>query len=254
MEALVDADIVAFRIACTNEDVNSEDVILEAINDYITFNIIDPLEDCLEEKVSTRCFLTIGRNFRYDIYPEYKALRKDKPRPRHLELCKQLIIDHWAGEYDNRWEADDLMGMNQHEESVICTIDKDLDMVPGNHFNFVKNIIYHTSEEESFYWFCQQLLMGDKGTDNIPGVPLVNAKGEISTTQCFGPANAKRILEADSGNPEKLLHIVSETYRKVYGDHWERELNLRGQLLWINRRIPTSPNGYWEYGSWQTFL
>ncbi len=49
-------------------------------------------------------------NFRYKIYPEYKANRKDLPRPRHLEALKEYLITKWSARIALGMEADDALG------------------------------------------------------------------------------------------------------------------------------------------------
>lgn len=81
-------------------------------------------------------------------------------------------------------EADDALAIRQHElteefsrpdESVIVTLDKDLDMVEGWHYNFVKKNMYKTTHEEGDFKFHMQFLTGDR-VDNIQGVHGIGEK------------------------------------------------------------------------------
>ena len=84
-------------------------------------------------------FVTGENNFRYQIYPEYKANRKNTPRPQHLQACKDHLVHEFNAERSEGCEADDLIGIAQYKclaegiDSVVVYIDKDLDMLEGLH-------------------------------------------------------------------------------------------------------------------------
>jgi 5'-3' exonuclease len=130
-----------------------------------------------------RIFLTGSANFRVDLFPEYKANRKDTPKPVLYEEIRQYMIEHMGAEEIHGQEADDELGIQQCEDTVICTIDKDLLMIEGQHYNWRKpdQGVVTVTREEGLHWFYQQLLMGDS-VDNIPGL-----KG-------IGPKKAEKIL------------------------------------------------------------
>jgi len=74
-------------------------------------------------------------------------------------------------------EADDECAIAQYTHdspSIICTIDKDLDQVPGHHYDYVRKTFYTTSKDEGECLFYKQVLSGDS-TDNIPGCYKVGA-------------------------------------------------------------------------------
>jgi hypothetical protein len=51
---------------------------------------------------------------------------------------------------------------------IIATIDKDLDQIPGPHYNYLKQVFYSQLEDAARLFFFQQCLSGDP-TDGIPG-------------------------------------------------------------------------------------
>jgi hypothetical protein len=161
--ALVDADIVAFRCAASSEqdpqgiaEVRTDDMMRKILHDT--------------NAKTYKAYLTGKNNFRYTIYPEYKANRKGKPKPKWLQACRDLLVTQWNAEITDGYEADDALGIEQTKaslDSVICSIDKDLRCIPGWHYNFVKQEASFVSPYEAMRNFYKQLITGD-GADNIP--------------------------------------------------------------------------------------
>ncbi len=118
-----------------------------------------------------KVFLSGNDNFRYAINPEYKANRKDVPRPEWLQPVREyLVVNHKAIICDGV-EADDELGIHQDKENnttIIASIDKDLLMIPGLHYNFVKDEHSTVTKLEGLRHFYIQLILGDKA-DNIFG-------------------------------------------------------------------------------------
>ena len=166
MIALVDADIVAYRCSASAEHEPEEIAVLR---------IEHMMRDILRESNSDtyRCFLTGKNNFRYDLYPEYKANRKDKPKPIHLQACRDYLVETWNAVISEGCEADDLIGIAATDcedpmSFVVCSIDKDLKMIAGHHFNFVTKELSFVTPIEGLKSFYKQLILGDV-SDNIPG-------------------------------------------------------------------------------------
>lgn len=161
--ALIDADIVAFRVACTTEHDGQE--IAEIRADELIRRICHDVN-----AVTYKCFLSGQDNFRYTIYPEYKANRKGKPKPKWLEALREHIVRYHGGRVINGHEADDELGIEQTAhgvDSIICSIDKDLLQIPGWHYNFVKQEQKFVSPFDGLRAFYGQVISGD-GADNIP--------------------------------------------------------------------------------------
>lgn len=117
--------------------------------------------------------LTGDDRFRYEVYPEYKANRKDKPRPTFLEPARAHLVTDWGAVLTDNIEADDRLGIEQCSEefgtTCIASIDKDLKQIPGYHYNWRKNERVLVTPLDGLRCFYRQLLTGDT-TDNIPGV------------------------------------------------------------------------------------
>lgn len=124
-------------------------------------------------------FLSGDGNFREEIAvtKKYKGNRDNAVKPIHYAHVRSLILEDENTVCTVGVEADDAMGIaiTEDPEAVICTIDKDLNMLPGRHYNWGTGAMYNVSATDSLYFFMKQLLTGDS-TDNIPGVPGIGDK------------------------------------------------------------------------------
>ena len=209
MIALIDGDIVAYRVACTLAEDDHEDYAYARTEDLVDDIIVKSEAD------SFKIFLTGKDNFRYTIYPEYKAHRP-KEKPFWLQAIRDYLVANFNAEVINGEEADDALGINQTPDTVICSIDKDLLMIPGHHYNFVKDEKIYVSNFSAIHHFYMQCLQGDRA-DNIKGIPKV------------GPKKAEAIL-AGCGNEKEMFDAV----RNAYGNDEEFLMNAR--VLWIRRK------------------
>lgn len=139
--------------------------------------------DTLESKIKTikyltgseklLFFLTIGRNFRFDLLPSYKQNRDGNKRPEFTKEMKQYLIDKYNAIQNPELEADDMvcdMYRLNPDMYMIASIDKDIlyNMV-GTHLNLYDMNIVQVSEELAHYHFNKQIILGDP-TDNIKNI------------------------------------------------------------------------------------
>jgi len=211
MRPLVDGDLIAYRTAATCENE------MEAVNRWR----IDDTLQLIYEAVSLEgnkgtIYLTGSNNFRKQLDPEYKANRRDKPKPKWLQYCREYLISKWNAEVTEGCEADDAMGCNQTVDTIICSLDKDMLMIPGRHYNWVKQEFRTVNELEALQSFWQSALIGDV-SDNIKGIYGV------------GPVKAKRALDGLETHEDCF-----EAVRRMYDDDSRLLMNL--DLLWIQRR------------------
>lgn len=220
--ALVDGDILVYRIGFSNED-EAEHVALVAMDNYIEEILYG--SQCSEYEV----FLTGSTNFRKIIFPGYKGRRKGKPKPKHYEALRKHLINVEQAVVSVNEEADDLLGIAQcssGEDTMILTIDKDLLMIPGMHYHFVRKVHYEINELEGRHNFYKQLLTGDFETDNIPGI--------------YGMGDSKALkLIAGCKEVEEYNEVVLKAYKDYFSHCTEEDvikhITLIGQLLWIRR-------------------
>jgi hypothetical protein len=216
MIALIDADVVAYRMAFGTED-EPEKVAIQKTSEFLEDLIFTytEVEDC-------EGYLTGKSNFRFDIAKTapYKGTRIAE-KPKHLGIIRQYMIDAWAFSVQEGQEADDAIGIRAYalgeEDYIICSIDKDLDNLRGHHYNFVKNIRYYVTEDEAIKNFYMQVLTGDR-VDNVPGLKGV------------GPKKAEKILSEAKTETELFNAVLA-----AYDDDIHRMTEM-AQLLWIRRK------------------
>lgn len=215
-KALVDGDICTYRVGFTTNDepVGIAVARLDTLVDRI-------LVGSNAQESTIYLTSTDKSNYRFEIYPEYKANRK-APKPTWYEELRAHLISEWQAKVIFGMEADDALGINQTDDTVICTIDKDLDQIPGKHYDFVKDVQYEVSEETAIRFFYFQLLTGDT-TDNIPG-----CKG-------IGPKKAEAAL-AGCSTIEEYEEVCLDLYKQAYGKRGYDYLIKFGQCLKIKRK------------------
>lgn len=220
LHGLIDGDIVLYECIA-----GKDDEVLAGLCHAIKKRIEALVEDC---GVNTYdIFLSGPRevNYRYEVYPEYKAKRP--PKPAHLAAAKQYMFDElWAiegtfGENDDQmgiagytayrsamqaWQEDGSPeGKEQFYSSVVLmTTDKDLKMIPGWHYSWSPNSDHQwkwTTLDKGYEWFFTQMLTGDS-TDGIPGLKGV------------GPKAAEKVMAASETNIDRLKNVVSSYVKK----------------------------------------
>ena len=123
------------------------------------------------------------------------------------------------------WLFKGLVVFKDELETIICTIDKDLDMVPGWHYDFVKDIKYFIDEDTADEWFWCQMIMGDS-TDNIQGIP-------------GGGKKLAKVTLWDCQTTMERYNSVLQLYQKAYEEATltpEEALIENARLLWMRRK------------------
>lgn len=239
MHALIDGDLVLH--ACTQQfDDDPEHAVFGAAKRMV-WNIAEGAGADNYELL-----LSGDGNFRTKIYPEYKAHRP-KEKPKHFEPLKRYLVEYQGGRIVEG-EADDELGIMVYQDweqavadarfegcdpkmlcnFVLCSSDKDLDMIPGYHYNpplkrhgevVREGREYFIEESTGWYNFFKQLLTGDS-TDNIPGLPRV------------GPKTAEKVLDGLC-TTSAMATAVRDEYEAREFD-W-KYLALNADLIWILR-------------------
>ena len=218
MITAIDADIVSFSCAVYNEAWG-----WEACRE----DIDQLMKRILETTGATDfvAFISGENNFRYKIYPEYKANRKEKPQPILRQEANAYLVTEYGAKVTDGYEADDGIGIaaTRSDGCVICSIDKDLKQIPGNHYNWRKNEFTTVTPLEGLRSFWRSVLTGDR-TDNI-----------LTGLHRMGPVTAAKVID-DLDNEWDMYQAC----KAIYPD--EDRMHLNCQLLYILRE----EHKYWE--------
>ena len=171
-----------------------------------------------------------GKNFRHDIYKEYKANRPPMPKDLREQLSPLKEICNAMGMpviEIPKVEADDViasladLGSKQGIPIVISSLDKDLMQLVTDPLikmmNTMNNQIYDVSGvQEKFGVHPNQIIdylaiVGDS-SDNIPGVPKAGPKTAVKWLKEF--KNLKGIIK----NADSLTGVVGQNFRDSIPD------------------------------------
>lgn len=184
-----------------------------------------------------RVMLSQGSTFRHDLAKTrpYKGTRKVEHRPTHEHAIKDFMKETYDCYVGQNEEADDLLGIwaTKYPDSIIVTLDKDLDMIPGPKYNWMKELQYTIDDAQAMLHFHTQLLTGDT-TDNIPGLPGI------------GIGKASKALHGCETNESQMEEVIRMYQIHSGKEDWAEYLLEQGQLLWIRRQ----PNEMWELPSY----
>ena len=216
MKPIIDGDLISYPCAASAENET------EAICHWRIDDSIRLIKEAAKNFIESSIYLTGSNNFRKTVDPLYKANRADKLKPKWLESARDYLVSKHGAIVVDGMEADDALGINQTEHTVLCSFDKDLLMIPGNHYNWKKEKFTVVQWPEDYRHFYKQMLIGDT-TDNITGV------------RGIGPVKAGKMLDS-AEDPLEMYQIVRDTY-----NHHTRFIK-NANLLWIMRK----PNQMWQ--------
>jgi 5'-3' exonuclease len=217
-KVLIDGDIIAYRSAFSTQDLYPEDAINKA-KDLVTYTLGETL--VFYTDADYQVYLTGRSNFRHEIaktHP-YKANRKDVPKPTHLGLVRNYLVEEWGAIVSDGEEADDLIAIEATRlgpTTIVASVDKDMLQIPCRHYNFVKGEWTEVDEFGGLKFFYQQILTGD-AADNIKGIYGI------------GPKKAEKILDGCE-NEDDLWEAVL----KAYDGNLDRVVE-NARLLWLRR-------------------
>lgn len=237
MIALIDGDVLCYQVAFVtekDEEYVAKTVLRNKIHEILQAVNADDYEIWLTDS---------KMNWRLALFPQYKANRT-QPKPKHYHLLLNNMTQYWKADVAEEGEADDALGIRQtyfnslldnpeygDTGSCICTIDKDLQQIPGNHYNFDKRVMSYVTPSEGIYRFYSQLLMGDSGDNITPAVGL-SCKG-------VGKKKAERILEGCDTDVE-MAQACYDMYLKQWAEFPIEEINKKflvtGQLIKIRTK------------------
>lgn len=219
---LWDADYLIYRVGFAVNDTEPLEYALATVKASIN-GVLDKTQPS-----GYRLFLSGKDNFRDKIAVTqiYKGNRDPADRPYYYQEIKDYLVQYQGAELVDGQEADDICGIEQWKakdrSTMIVGQDKDLRMIPGWHYNPVKDETKYINLAEANEWFFIQMLWGDR-TDNIPGITGI---GEVRSAKLLAPCNR---------SVTDMQRVVKEEYKKAFGDDAERRYKEIANLLWIRR-------------------
>lgn len=247
MHALIDADIFTYSFgSCTDDEGNplAWPLVATRLNAQIK-NICTAVG-----ATSYTLYITGEGNFRINL-ATIKPYKGSRPtgKPFWYEQIRKYLVNFRRAVVITGWEADDQLSIEQWKcfegewavtrdddgcasldnyaigETIICSLDKDLNMVPGYHYNWIKDETYHITSTSGLHNFYCQLLTGDT-CDNIPGLHGV---GKSST---YLKSVRGCSVEYD------MFDIVRTQYTARFGAYWWQFLTENAALLWMLQEEP----------------
>ncbi len=203
-----------------------------------------------------------NKNFRHDLFPDYKANRPDAPE----DLKSQIILIKEMLEVFNlpvvkheEFEADDLIASlatlyaKQNKQVIIISSDKDMFQLMGglikiydpikakfiSEEDVVKKFGVKSSQMKAF-----QALVGDK-SDNIPGVRGVGIKTAAKLIEKFG--NIENLLNS--------LHSLENVKQKNLIENSKEDLLISIKLVELKKDIILDNKDYfWKINHQQDII
>lgn len=251
MIAVIDADIICYEFGNMRDLESTEILPWPIVRKFVDERIAMILEE--SESTDYIMYLTDSKsNFRIEaatIVP-YKG-KRPSDKPPHWENIREHLIEQYDAKLITGMEADDACGIVQYtsffavcmnhmyggnptkdsHKTIICSRDKDLDMIPGWHYQWEcgKQAMrrWFIDEQDAIRSFYKQLLTGDS-TDNILGL--------------FGVGKAaacvKRIDNYDT--EQEMFNECLDRYTERFGSYARQFLEENAKLLWILRTDNTN--------------
>jgi DNA polymerase I len=248
--AIIDADSFIYIVAWRHKETIDPKLVLKELDDLMV--------QVIENTEATHYLGVFSpkKTFRNALTDTYKANRP--PTPEWVTKWKQTIIDYCISEYGfvvaEDHEADDVLSIMQGDDVVLCHIDKDINQVPGDHYNYKhawsddeqvkKGAFYNVSKTAAEYNFWYQVLAGDS-TDGIKGARKIGpvnaakilATVPVKTADRYTFFNDMR-LSLEQIATETYEQVVKETFKTQNGEFWQEDYEITVSLIRLLRPTP----------------
>jgi len=225
---LIDSDSIMYYSTYFPEDSlmefpTEEEQIEEA--KFRVGNKVQEITNNVEEWFNiTRVLLFVGgtSNFRYRIYSEYKANRKNAIKSPYLPIVKKYLVEDLGAIESHGAEADDWLydaWKLSEGNAIVATIDKDLkSSCHGIFYDYrphddTLGKFYTVTEEESRLNLAMQLITGDTSD----GVNLCPKKGQ---------KYAEKVLSLGMTN-----YQFNKVLLNTYIDAWNKDVKVAKDKL-----------------------
>ena len=206
---LIDGSVIVYRIASAIEEATEWEHDLWTLHadaklgKEILNNQIKHYQDKLNCSEVIFCMDDI-KNFRTELFPEYKSGRKKVRKPIIVKPLKEYLKKNYQCISFAGLEGDDVLGIlgtspENKDNCIMLSSDKDMRTVPGIHHFIHDESTELVDEANANYNFMYQALMGDL-TDGFGGCPGI------------GGIKAQRVL----ANVKKTLPDMWEAVVKEY--------------------------------------
>lgn len=194
---------------------------------------VEPLKYVLSTlKQSINKMMDVCRGDTYEVYlspkenfrdrlatiQKYKGNRDQLHKPVWYTEIREYLIKHHGAQVAEDIEADDAIGIRAAHgagEPVVCSIDKDLNQIPGKHYNYRTGLKYFVPEEYAERFLYEQILAGDS-VDNIAGLPKVSVgKATARLEDCGDYRREVLRAYAQHGFEGRWRSVVEETAKLI---------------------------------------
>lgn len=189
--------------------------------------------------------LSDAKRFRPDVMPDYKANRATSRKPVTYEPLRDYVREVYRTYQKPYLEGDDVLGiLATHPkviegEKIIVAIDKDLNTIPGPHYNYDKELEYEVSQVDADRFLMTQTLTGDT-TDGYKGCPGIGPKKAeklldgLTTIEEMWPVVLQAYLDAGQTEEAALQNArVARILRHTDYDYQNDEV-----ILWTPPSVP----------------
>jgi len=193
MTAIIDGDMLIYRagFSCEVETKWGEDLWTLHTSEATLKNEVHTFVGNLRKKLKledVKIVFSPKSNFRYALFPEYKANRKGKRKPMGLRALRDWILESYDSCVAEDMEADDLIGImctRDPENTIAVSGDKDFGTLPIKWYNHLKDELTTTSQEDADKFHLLQTMAGDtvdgyagiKGVGTVTAARLLDKKG-----------------------------------------------------------------------------
>lgn len=240
--AHIDADFIAYQVSAETKD-ELDDIKPRKTLEDMKHNAKSAAEHLMRSAGATSyaCHITPsastkGGRAAQAVQQEYQASRQNRVKPEHCDAVRGYIGQELNGVVHLDQEADDGMtqaNVNAEDRnlSVIVSMDKDLRMAPGLHYDFATNEIVNVEGFGSIWlddsktaktvkgwgtsFFWAQCLMGD-AADYIKGIPAVPGRVQqaVKPTQAYSKLIDQWVAAADTPKADVVQARIDAEHRK----------------------------------------
>lgn len=181
--AFIDADILLYRaVSFVDDEFDGEEMTDYRQAEQFFDGLLRSWIEGAGKLSDFYMVLSVGKNFRKDLFPDYKANRKDLKKHPALWPLKDLIKERDGVIWEEGIEADDLIGIRctEDQNTIAISADKDFATVPCRLYippshGRTKGRWFNPSEDEANMNWLRQALTGDT-IDNYKGIPGIGPK------------------------------------------------------------------------------